>query len=248
MNDPMVAARAVLGAPGIENVGGRIHLMVPIMNIGEAALPGLEVRAITLGTAVRASPPAFPIVPGTLGAGHVATVAARFDAAGLAVGARYLLSVTASYLQGRQAFAMTLNRYVQIPAPAQAAVPALRARVVTTVAPNTWQYTLHNDEPAGSGLNLCALALAVQAPVTITGTPPGWHGETDGISQVLWRALDPLPPYPNHVAPGRALAGFQLSSPRVASLASGAAVSSWQTAGDMAGPVYADYVLTPYTN
>lgn len=243
------AARAVLGAPGIDNVDGQIHLLVPVANVGEAALSGLEVHAVKLGGAVRVSPAAFPVVLGMLEAGSTARFTARFSAAGLAVGKRYLLSITASYSCGSGAgnlvYKLHLNRYVEIPAPSPPAA-ALHARVTTALAQNTWRYTLYNDEPADSGLYVSALALMVSAPVAITGTPPGWRGETDGNSYVFWRAADYLRPYPNHVMPGDSLTGFQLGCTHTASQASAVALSSWNHSTDAAGPELADYVLTPY--
>jgi hypothetical protein len=123
--------------------------------------------------------------------------------------------------------------------------------VATVLAQNTWRYTLHNDEAADSGLYVSSLALMISAPVMITGTPPGWRGETDGISYVFWRAADYLHPYPHHLMPGHALSGFRLNSPYTASQASAAAISSWNHSLDAAGPVltadvHACYVLTPY--
>jgi hypothetical protein len=248
MSGLTTTARAVLGAPGIENVDGQLHLLVPVRNVGEAALASLEVRAVKLGGAVRISPAAFPVVLGRLEGGAEANLTVRFGAAGLAAGRRYLLSLTVSYTAGNTVHSVTLSRQVLIPPPSPPAVAALHARVATVLAQNTWRYTLYNDEAPDSGLYVSALALMVSAPVAITGTPPGWRGHTDGISYVFWRAADYLTPYPNHLMPGQALAGFALGSPRGASQASGVALSSWNHSADAAGPELADYVLTPYVS
>ncbi|GGY10995.1 hypothetical protein GJV26_15260 [Massilia dura] len=251
MSGLTAAARAALGAPGIENVDGQLHLLVPVVNMGEAALSGLEVHAVKLGGAARLSPAAFPVVLGMLEARSAASFAVRFAGKGLVAGKRYLLSLVVNYTFGNVVHCLQLNRHVRIPAPSPVVVAPLHARVTTVLAQNTWRYTLHNDEAPDSGLYVSSLALMISAPVMITGTPPGWRGETDGISYVFWRAADYLHPYPNHVMPGQALAGFRLNSPHAASQASAAAMSSWNHTLDAAGPVltadaHACYVLTPY--
>lgn len=253
MSGLTTTARAALGVPGIDNVDGQIHLLVPVVNVGDAALSALEVRAVRLGGAARLGPVAFPVVLGMLEGRSAASFAVRFSAAGLAVGRRYLLALTVSYASGGAVHGLQLNRYVRIPAPTVPMTAVLHARVTTVLAQNTWRYTLHNDEPADSGLYVSSLAMMVSAPVMITGTPPGWRGETDGISYVFWRAADYLHPYPNHLMPGGELAGFRLASPYTASQASAAAVSSWNHSLDAVGPLmtadaHACYVLTPYRN
>jgi len=251
MNGLTIAARAALGTPGIENVDGQIHLLVPVVNMGDPALSALEVRAVKLGCAARLSPAAFPVVLGMLEGRSAASFAVRFSAAGLTAGRRYLLTLAVTCSSGGAVQGLQLNRYVRIPAPSVPMAAMLRARVSTVLAQNTWRYTLHNDEAADSGLYVSSLSLMVSAPVMITGTPPGWRGETDGISYVFWRAADYLHPYPNHLMPGGALAGFRLDSPYFSSQASATAISSWNHSLDAAGPVlsadvHACYVPTPY--
>jgi hypothetical protein len=245
MSPLVTAARAALGTAGIGHVEGQLHLVVPLVNVGEGALPDVEVWAAALGPASRTSPAAFPIVLGTLAAGAEASVALRFSSSGLTVGARYLLTLTAHCTAGNLVYSMNLHRYVRIPPPSPVTA-GLRARVVATLAPHAWHYALCNDEAADSGLYVSSLALMVSAPVAIVSTPPGWRGATDGISYVFWRAADYLPPYPNHLLPGQVLDGFALSSPRTGSQASRVAVSSWDHRRDVAGPSMADYVPTPY--
>jgi hypothetical protein len=251
MSGSTTVARAALGAPGIENVDGQVHLLVPVMNMGDAALSALEVRAVKLGGAARLSPAAFPVVLGMLEGRSAASFAVRFSAAGLVAGRRYLLTLTVNYSTRNGVHGLQLNRYVRIPAARLPVAAALHARVTTVLAQNTWRYTVHNEEAADSGLYVSSLALMISAPVMITGTPPGWRGETDGISYVFWRAVDYLHPYPNHLMPGQELAGFRLNSPYTTSQASAAAISSWNHSLDAAGPVltadvHACYVLTPY--
>lgn len=253
MSGLTTAARAALGAPGIENVDGQVHLLVPVVNVGEAALSALEVRAVKLGGAVRLSPAAFPVVLGMLERRSAASFTVRFAAGALVTGRRYLLTLVINYADGGVVHGLQLSRYVRIPAPTPRMTAPLHARVTTVLAQNTWRYTLHNDEAPDSGLYISSLALMISAPVMITGTPPGWRGETDGISYVFWRAVDYLRPYPNHVMPGHELPGFRLNSPHTASQASAAAISSWNHGIDAIGPVLtadvdACYVLTPYRN
>jgi hypothetical protein len=256
------AARIVLGAPGIANMAGELRLTVPVRNVGELPLAGLEVRAATLAGAVRTSPAAFPLVLGLLEAGGVATVAVHFHGVALPPGARCLLSLTVSHVLhgaagqvkgaigscavGRRVQVQVLNRCVQLPQQACAAPAALHARVRTERGAGTWRYTLCNDEAPDSGLYVSALALMVSAPVTILATPPGWRGETDGNSYVFWRAADYLPPYPNHLMPGDVLDGLVLGSPYTAAQASTAALASWNHSGNKAGPMLSEYVPTPY--
>jgi len=249
-----VPVRVMLGAPGIEHAARELRLALHIMNVGEQALERLHVTAVTLtnapgnggGAALRTSPVAFPIVLSTLGAGAVAHLAVRFSSAALVVGSKVLLTLTGSYVQGGASYGLTLNRYLEVPPAGAAAVPALAARLVSTTATNYWNYTLSNDETAASGLHVATLALSVAAPVTVTGTPPGWTVETDNMTYVLWRADDYLPPYPRQIAPGQSLGGFQLMSARTRSEATPAVLTAWNHALDDAGPVLADYALTPY--
>lgn len=242
----LATARAVLGAPAVSNVDGEIHLVLPVANTGDGPLCGLEVRALALGGAARTSPVAFPVVLGLVEAGGTVKVAARFAAAGLVVGARYLLAITVCHGAGKLVYSSHLSRYVRIPPPSEPAGATLRARIVSARRDQCWHYTLYNDAAPDSGLYVSSLALMVSAPVAIAGVPPGWRGETDGYSFVFWRAADYLPPYPNHLMPGDSLAGFVLSSPRTMSQSSLAALTSWHHSVDAAGPIVADYVLTPH--
>ncbi|QBE64077.1 hypothetical protein [Pseudoduganella lutea] len=251
MSGLTTAARAALGAPGVDNVDGQVHLLVPVVNVGDTALSALEVHGVKLGGAVRLGPVAFPVVLGMLERCSAASFTVCFAAGGLAPGRRYLLTLAVRYAVGGVVHGLQLNRYVRIPAPTPRMAAPLHARVTTVLAQNTWRYTLHNDEAPDSGLYIASLALMISAPVMITGTPPGWRGETDGISYVFWRAADYLLPYPHHVMPGHELSGFRLNSPHTSSQASAAAISSWNHGLDAIGPVLtadvdACYVPTPY--
>lgn len=241
----VVSARVTLGAPTILRFGGQVRLNIPLMNIGESALQLVQITSITYGSATRRSPPNAPIVLGTVGASSATTFAARFSDAGLATDANLLLTVRGSYVVSGVAYGLTLSRYVRVPAAGSTPSEELLARLVASTTPNYWNYTLFNDEPAGSSQKIATLSLSINAPVTVTGTPTGWASDTDGATYVMWIATDLLAPYPNHVAPGASLSGFQLMSPRAGSEATGASVIAWNHAADQAGKLAADYTLTP---
>jgi hypothetical protein len=241
-----VATRTILAAPGIENVGGQVFLNLHIMNVGEFPLEMMHITGIALDGAPRHSPPGFPLVVGRIGAGGVGHATARFSAAPLAVGSKYLLSVSGHYTVSGVAYGLNLNRYVQIPPVGMAAVPGLRARLLSSTSTNYWDYTLFNDEPPASAQHIVSFSLAVAAPVTVSATPPGWAVDTDSHSFVLWYALDAAPPYPRHVAPGQSLAGFRLMAAGTRSEATPALLSAWDHASDAGGLVFAEYAMTPY--
>lgn len=241
----IVGARVILGSPTVQRFGGEVRLTIPIMNVGENTLAPLQVTAVTLGSAPRVNPPGLPIVAGTLAASSSTEIAARFADAALATGSNQLLTIRASYVVNGTAYGLTLNRYVRVPAAGVAPPSMLKARVEASTRTNYWNYRIHNDEPAGSAQHVAAFSLSISAPVTVTGTPPGWAADTDNATYVLWFATDAALPYPSHVAPGATLDGFQLMSPRTASEASGSSLVSWDHAADQAGLVNAEYTLTP---
>lgn len=240
-----VAAKVILGAPTVIHTAGAISLNIQMMNVGEAGLVRLLCTNITLGSAARSSPVGFPIVADQLAASAAVRVSARFADTGLTVGTRYLLTVRGSYVVDNVVYGLTLNRYVEIPPVSNPTFPMLSARVDVSTSTNYWNYRLVNAETAGSPQHITSFALAVFAPVTVTGTPEGWEVETDNISYVLWSAADYAPPYVHQIAPGAALSGFQLMSPRVSSEATGASLGGLNQAVDDAGLVASDYTLTP---
>ncbi|NHZ91973.1 hypothetical protein F2P45_23625 [Massilia sp. CCM 8733] len=238
--------KVILGEPGIEHVDRQLLLNLHIMNVGEAPLSNLHITAMTLGKARRTSPPGFPIVIDLIGASATGHVTARFSSAGLTPGGKELFTLSGTYTVGGLAYGLSLNRFIRLPAATAPALPGLHARVESSQRANHWNYALFNDEAPASRRALATLSLSIAAPVAVTGIPPGWAVETDGRSFVLWYAADDAPPYPHQVAPGAALAGFQLMSARTRSEAAPAALTSWNHASDEAGPVVSDYVLTPY--
>ena len=240
-----VAANLVLGDPSVSHVAGSLSLNIPVLNVGELGVGSLLCTNITLGTAFRSSPVGFPIVIGQLAASNSVRVAARFADSGLVVGNRYLLTVRGSYVVNGVVYGLAINRYVQVPPITVPAYPSLRARVEVSTSTNYWNYRLVNVEPMVSSQFLTSLALNVFAPVTVTGTPTGWQVETDNASYVLWSAADFALPYPNQVAPGSALGGFQLMSPRLGSEATAFSLAGWNHTTDDAGLILGDYTLTP---
>ncbi|NHZ83471.1 hypothetical protein F2P44_30015 [Massilia sp. CCM 8695] len=240
------ATKVVLGEPGIEHVDGQVFLNLHIMNVGEAPLGNLHIGAMTLGGAQRSSPPGFPIVIDLIGASSTGHVSARFSSEALAVGGKYLFTLSGTYTVGAVAHGLSLNRFIRLPAATAATLPGLKARVASSSRGHYWNYTLFNDESAASRKSLATFSLSIGAPVAVTGIPAGWAVETDGQTFVLWYAADDAPPYPHQLAPGHSLPGFQLMSTRTRSEASPAALTSWNHASDEAGPVVTDYVMTPY--
>lgn len=180
-----------------------------------------------------------------LGASMSTTVAARFSDQGLADGANLLLTVRGSYTVQGVAYGLTLNRYLRLPPPSARPAYELRATIHSAMANGLWNYVLTNREPLASTQRIATFALDIRAPVTITGTPSGWAVDTDSLSYVLWYATDLMAPYPNHILPGSALSGFQLTGSGGQSEVAGANVVAWDHATDKAGLVFADHVLIP---
>ncbi len=246
MANVAVATRTILGTPGIEQVDGQVFLNLHIMNVGEFSLERLHITGVSLDSALRTSPVAFPVVLDRIGAGSVGHLTARFASGALAAGRKYLLAVSGHYTVRGTAYGLNLNRYVQIPVTALAAQARFQARLASSLSTNYWNFLLLNDEPAGSPHHIASFSLSIAAPVDVTATPPGWAVQTDSHSYVLWYAQDVAPPYPHHVGPRQSLSGFQLMGTGTQSEATPAALTSWNHATDSAGLVSADYVMTPY--
>ena len=169
----------------------------------------------------------------------------RFRSAGLVPGQRLLLTVRGTYGTRSVQQGFVVSRYVTVPPVTAYPVTLLRARIQATVQPAVWNYTLFNDEPAGSPHYLAALSITVAAPVSVTGTPSGWLADTDNMTYVGWFAVDAQLPYPNHVAPGASLGGFQLQSPTALSESTSCVINAWRHDTDAAGLVTTDFVATP---
>lgn len=237
------SVRVVLGSPAMQNVDGVLTLSIPVLNAGEVALASFEVTDITLGATPRTSPPVFPLHLSTVGPRNTVTALAKFS--GTTAGARLLLTLRGNYRVNGVNYGLALNRFITVPPSTAPVVPVLRARVVASTGNAVWNYTVVNDEPAGSRQHVASFSLQVAAPVTVTATPPGWRAETDNATYVLWVSDDFAPPYATHVAPGQSLSGFQLTCPRPSSEAGPYSLVAWDHAADDAGLAMAEYTATP---
>lgn len=239
------APRFSTWTPGVLNNENELTVSLPILNIGDSAAANVRVTGITLGSATRLSPAGLPIFIGDLGEYGTDSVAARFDASGLAVGGKYLFTIQGTYESGGATYGFAVNRYIVVPTPSHPEVVWLRARVEVAVEPGIWTYTIFNDEPPDNPQFITTISLDVVAPVTVTGVPEGWEVETDNATYVLWYATDLQLPYPHHIAPGRFLGGFQIQSQRRESESTAYVVTGWNHQSDEAGLVSPDVVLSP---
>lgn len=231
----------VSAAPSIANTGADLIVSVPVTNLGQAVAERVYVTDISLGAVPRTSPKNFPVYVGELAFEALGNVGARFSAASLAVGGRYLLTIRGTH--GRApAVGFTISRYVVIPAAVPDAVVTLRARVGVALAGASWSYTVYNDEPAGAPFEIAAFHLDVVAPLGMISSPPGWIAETDALTYVAWFTGDESVP---RIKPGSALAGFAIQSATTRSEATPYSLISWNTQTNQAGPVGLDTVLSP---
>jgi hypothetical protein len=237
------SVRVVMGTPAMQHHSGVLILSIPVLNAGDVVLNTFACTDIKLGAAPRVSPPGFPLHLGNVGPRNTVIALAKFS--GAVPGTRLLLTVRGSYLVNNVSYGLTLSRYVTVPPVGVPVLPTLRARVAVSTGNAVWNYTLVNEEPPGSAQHVASFSLQVAAPVTVTGTPPGWRAETDNATYVLWVSDDFSPPYATHVAPGQSLSGFQLTCPRPASEAGPYSLVAWDHAADDAGLAMAEYTLTP---
>ena len=232
-------------APDILNSENKISFSLPLLNIGELTAENLKVTAITLGSAVRLSPIAFPSFMGNLAASNSVPINASFASTGLNVGGKYLITVRGTYESGGATFGFTVNRVIVIPASVPFPLQLLKAHVQVATQPGVWSYTVFNDEPLDSPLFIATFALGIVAPVSVIGTPDGWSFLTDNATSVLWYATDAALPYPHHIAPGTSLAGFAIQSSRTASEATGSVVTGWDHQANQAKLSRPGSVLSP---
>lgn len=239
------APKLVSFTPVFYSAGGQLYISLPIGNAGTAAAPSVYVTGITLGPAPRVSPAGLPVFLGDLAIGNQAALNTRFSAAGLGIGQQYLLTIRGTYGTRPAQYGYTINRYLTIPDPIPVPVPLLQATVRANLDTAVWNYTVVNNESAGSTLSIAAFSLDVANAVTVTGTPPGWAVTTDNMTSVLWYSLDAEPPYASHVQPGASLGGFQIQCATALSESTAYAVTSWDHASNAAGLVSFDYLLSP---
>lgn len=110
---------------------------------------------------------------------------------------------------------------------------------------NAFNYTLFNDELTGSPNYAYTFQVLVNAPITVASTPDGWDFETDGATFINWFTVFSGPPYPNDVAPGESLGGFQIVSGIITSELQNYGVVSWDHNADVDGPSTAGFVISP---
>lgn len=241
----LVAPQFVAQAPNVLNTGTTLYVSVPLKNAGAVTAPTVLINSLTLGSAPRLTPEVLPVFLGTLATGNGGTVNATFDARALVPGKQYLLTIRGTYGPSSSRVGFSVNRWLTIPAAAPYPVPLLNAHVVATMQTATWNYTLFNDEPATSTQFLSGFSLTVAAAISVTGTPSGWDVDTDNFSYVFWYATDLALPYPNQVAPGGSLGGFQLQSPTPRSESTPYVITSWMHDSDAAGLVVPGSVASP---
>lgn len=246
MATTVLASPKLVGTePNLINTGTEIFLSMPLSNAGSNPAPSVFITGATLGAAVRISPQLFPVYIGPLAPGNSGVSHLRFAATGLAPDQRLLLTVRGTYGSGATLQGFVVNRYVTVPTVTTYPVALLRARIQVSVAPATWNYTLVNEEASGSPQRLAAFSITIAAPVSVTGTPPGWVAETDNMTYVGWFCTDESQPYPRHVAPGASLSGFQIQSPTSRSESTACVINAWRHDTDTAGLIATDLIATP---
>jgi len=86
-----------------------------------------------------------------------------------------------------------------------------QGRVALNQTENVWNYTFINDEPIESVAFGDGLFLPVAAPIENIISPTGWTFISDNTTFVQWLYAEDTP-YPNAIAPGGSLSGFQFES------------------------------------
>lgn len=232
--------------PSVINTGAQVHISIPIGNTGTAAASSLWLTGGTLGSAQRLSPAVFRIFIGDLDVGNNANVNMVFSGVGLTAGSRYLLAIRGTYTSASgSALGFSLNRFVVIPPPTSLPIAQVNAAASVQIAADSWSYSIVNNESAGSDLFIASFSLDVTAPVNIVASPIGWVGVTDNTSYVAWYANDPGPPYPNQIAPGSSVSGFQIESAVALSQSTAYILTAWNHSLDAAGLTFSDYISSP---
>ncbi len=117
----------------------------------------------------------------------------------------------------------------------------LASHIGVATSPPVWSYTLFNDEPASSTDFIDIFTLAVNATVTITGTPAGWESQTDNTSYVEWDSTGDA----YDIAPGASLGGFIISSTQTHSDTLAYVLQSFDHSDENLGTSSAGTVLAP---
>lgn len=234
----------ITNAPDILNTNKGVSFALPILNSGTGTAGSVQITGITLGSATRLAPAAFPFFIGDMTPGNSVPVAALFDAASLAAGQHYLASVAGSYTLGGTTYAFRLNRSIVIPPSITFPIALLNAHVTVSLQPGLWSYTVTSDEPVGSTNLINSFALDVAVPFTVTGTPSGWGAKTDNQTYVIWYAQSGSAS-PAYIAPGASLSGFQIQAASTKSEAIAFTLTSHDSSSGNAGTVTTGSILSP---
>ncbi len=133
MNAQVSAVHFVTGPPGTADVTHTLMISLPVMNEGTVSATNVEVSNVTLRTATRVSPVAYPVTLGTIGPNGSGIFQATFSDMGLTQNTPYLLTVRGTYQVGGSKAGFTLNRSVLLPP----ASPGFGTSTTTAVPSNT---------------------------------------------------------------------------------------------------------------
>jgi len=106
-------------------------------------------------------------------------------------------------------------------------------------------YTVDNLEPTGSPNYITAFGITVNAPIDILSSPTGWAFSTDNSGYVYWYNTDASLPYPNDIAPGASLSGFNIESSVTTAGSLDYSVYAWDHTVDGPGPASFGDILAP---
>jgi hypothetical protein len=126
----------------------------------------------------------------------------------------------------------------------RAATADLATRVEVNQLGTTFIYTVFNEEPLGSPNFVNLFHLNVAAPITVTGTPPGWEFSTDNATFIGWFNADTETPYPDDIAPQESVT-FSIETNVTTTELLRYTVSSWDHPADAPGPAFRDRILAP---
>ncbi len=235
-------------APDVLNNGTRVSISLPLLNSGTGDADNFTITNVTLGPGHRLEP-VLPLLIGDVAASNSTSLNSVFSSTGLTVGGRYTLVVTGTYQLGASTFGFSVNRPLVIPAVTPQEVALLAAHLQVVVDPNTgtWNYTIFNDETAGSPLYVAAVSIDMLRPFVVANVPAGWAADSDNATYVLFYATDTALPYPNQVAPGASEGGFQIQPTTPTSTSEGRAytITSWNHTTDQADLVNMGTTFVP---
>ena len=116
--DPNVPINLVAGEPGLDEEDGTLFIALPIVNEGIATASNVQVQLITVASATRITPTAFPVALGDIGASQRPVLDASFTSSGLVPDQHYLLTVEGTYVLGVRPVRFVVKRDIRLPLPA----------------------------------------------------------------------------------------------------------------------------------